>query len=78
MDRLPRVVDAELIVLQVEDCLERPVLQNALLEVRRGISLIAPEVLDEAVKRRRWRIRPEEQGISSAKSVVAAKARFGL
>jgi hypothetical protein len=62
VDRLPRVVDPELVVLQVEDCLERPVLQDALLEVRRRVSLVVPEVL-EPIKRWRWRVRAEEQEI---------------
>jgi DNA-binding PadR family transcriptional regulator len=41
--------------------------------ILRGISQIPPAVLDEAVKRRRWRIRPEEQGISSTTSSIVAK-----
>jgi hypothetical protein len=58
---LAGAVNPELVVLKVEDDLERTVGEDLLSWIWRDITLIAPEIVDELPERLSWTVRGEQQ-----------------
>lgn len=59
--RLPRVINPQLVVLQVENEFGRAGRKYPFFEMRGRVALIQPEILDEPIERRRRYVRTEEQ-----------------